>query len=112
MLKADMDLEAREEIEERVAEKLGISSLVLEIGGVATYPASVHHGTDLRNTLRLAAHEWVHHYLFLKPLGRNPYGNPEQMVLNETVASIAGDEIGDIAYSAMQSRALDEDGSI
>ena len=104
LLKADMGIESREEVEERVTEKLGLSSLVLEVGGVATYPASVHHGADLRNTLRLAAHEWVHHYLFLKPLGRNPYDSAELMVLNETVASIAGDEMGDIAFSSMESR--------
>ena len=101
LLEADMSLESREEVEERVTGELGLSSLVLEIGGVATYPASVHHGADLRNTLRLAAHEWVHHYLVLKPLGRNPYSTPELMVLNETVASIAGDEIGDLAFTVM-----------
>ena len=72
LLQADIAIESREELEERVTEKLGLSSLVLEVGGVATYPASVHHGADLRYTLRLAAHEWVHHHLFLKPLGRNP----------------------------------------
>ena len=108
LLEADMGIESREAIEERVTTELGLSSLVLEVGGVATYPASVHHGADLRNTLRLAAHEWVHHYLFLKPLGRNPYGSAELMVLNETVASIAGDEIGDIAFSSMESRMRDE----
>ncbi len=109
LLKADMGIESREDVEERVTETLGLSSLVLEVGGVATFPASVHHGTDLRNTLRLAAHEWVHHYLFLRPLGRNPYATSELMVLNETVASVAGDEIGDIAHSAMKSRTPDED---
>ena len=104
LLEPDMSIESREEVEERVTGELGLSSLILEIGGVATYPASVHHGADLRNTLRLAAHEWVHHYLVLKPLGRNPYSTPELMVLNETVASIAGDEIGDLAFASMRAR--------
>ncbi len=104
LLESGMTIEEREEVEERVVEEQDISPLVLEIGGVATYPASVHNGVNLRNTLRLAAHEWVHHYLFLKPLGRNPYSSSELMVLNETVASIAGDEIGDLAYSTMQFR--------
>ncbi len=108
LLQADMGIESREKVEERVTAELGLSSLVLEVGGVATYPASVHHGADLRNVLRLAAHEWVHHYLFLKPLGRDPYGSAELMVLNETVASIAGDEIGDIAFFAMESRMHDD----
>ncbi len=110
LLEADIEVGSREEIEDRVAEKLDLSSLVLEVGGIATYPASVHHGADLRNTLRLAAHEWVHHYMFLKPLGRNPYASSELMVLNETVASIAGDEIGDIAYSAIQARTPEDNG--
>lgn len=104
LLQADMEIGWREEVEESVSEKLDLSSLVLEVGGVATYPASVHNGADLRSALRLAAHEWVHHYLFLKPLGRNPYASAELLVLNETVAGIAGDEIGDLAYSAMQAR--------
>ena len=104
LLEPEMAIQAREWVEERVSGELGLSALVLEIGGVATFPASVHHGADLRYTLRLAAHEWVHHYLFLKPLGRNPYGNAELLVLNETVASIAGDEMGDLAYSAMEER--------
>ena len=112
LLEADMSIESRELVEERVTEKLGLSALVLEVGGVATYPASVHHGADLRYTLRLAAHEWVHHYLFLKPLGRDPYGNPELMVLNETVASIAGDEIGDLAFSHMKARTPEERGNV
>ena len=112
LLEADMSIESRELVEERVTERLGLSALVLEVGGVATYPASVHHGADLRYTLRLAAHEWVHHHLFLKPLGRDPYGNPELMVLNETVASIAGDEIGDIAFSHMQARTPEESGNV
>ena len=105
LLEADMTIQARERIEKRIVNEQDLSALVLEIGGVATYPASVHSGVDLRNTLRLAAHEWVHHYLFLRPLGRDPYRSAELMALNETVAGIAGDEIGDLAYSAMQSRA-------
>ena len=104
LLEASMTVQAREAIEEQVSVEQELSALVLEIGGVATYPASVHNGLDLRSTLRLTAHEWVHHYLFLKPLGRSPYRNADLMALNETVASIAGDEIGDLAYSAIESR--------
>ena len=104
LLDSDLGIQSRKEVEEKVSTELDLSALVLEVGGVATYPASVHHGADLRSTLRLAAHEWIHHYLFLKPLGRNPYASAELMVLNETVASIAGDEIGDLAYATMQSR--------
>ena len=92
----------REELESRVEDSQGVSALVLDIGGVATFPASIHSGGDLRNTLRIAAHEWIHHHLFLKPVGRDPYATPELMVINETVASIAGEEIGDLAYEALR----------
>ena len=95
---------AREEVESRIMSEQDISALVLDIGGVATYPASIYTLGDLHGTLRIAAHEWLHHYLFLKPLGRDPYATRELMVVNETVASIAGDEIGDMAYGAMKER--------
>ena len=40
------------------------------------------------------AHEWVHTYLYLRPLGWH-YGDSGGMrTINETVASIVGDEIG------------------
>jgi hypothetical protein len=40
------------------------------------------------------AHEWIHNYLTLRPLGMLYGETPELRTMNETTASIAGNEIG------------------
>jgi hypothetical protein len=50
--------------------------------------------TDLRWMLDTIAHEWTHNYLNLRPLGLNYSTTPELRTMNETTASIAGNEIG------------------
>src|SRR5512147_684467 len=50
--------------------------------------------TDLRWTLETIAHEWTHNYLNLRPLGVNYSQTPELRTMNETTASIAGNEVG------------------
>jgi hypothetical protein len=50
--------------------------------------------TDLHWTLETIAHEWIHNYLTLRPLGINYSTTPELRTMNETTASIAGNEIG------------------
>jgi hypothetical protein len=50
--------------------------------------------TDLRWMLDTIAHEWTHNYLSLRPLGINYSTTPELRTMNETTASIAGNEIG------------------
>ena len=92
-----VQVEDREAMESRLLESDDLSALVIDIGGVATYPASLYSGGDIKGTLRTAAHEWLHHYLFFKPLGQNIYQSSEMQALNETLANIAGKEIGDIA---------------
>lgn len=89
----------RQDIEEEV-EVLGgdYSALVVDTGGVATFPAVVGASANLQYTLRTVAHEWVHHYLIFYPLGRNYWASGEMVTINETVADIAGDEIGDAVY--------------
>lgn len=73
------------------------SALVVRIGGVATYPAQVSPDRSLHGTLELAAHEWLHHWLFFKPLGKRWFAGGELQSINETVANIFGQEIGDLA---------------
>ena len=104
LLDPDMTIGNREEVEARLMEGEDLSALVLDLGGVATYPASVHNTGDLRGTLQTAAHEWVHHRLFFKPLGRNLRRSPEMLTLNETVADLAGRELGDIALDSIRAR--------
>lgn len=77
------------------------------VGGVALYPAIVRPLRDARAMLQLAAHEWVHHYLAFHPLGIR-YGLSENLrTLNETVADIAGDELGAAAAGGRPPQAAD-----
>ena len=78
----------------READDGSISALVIRTGGVALYPAVVDARRSYPRTVATAAHEWVHHYLAFYPLGLSYFGSPEARTINETVADIAGDEIG------------------
>ncbi|HSL46046.1 MAG TPA: hypothetical protein VK897_21610 [Anaerolineales bacterium] len=81
-------------LENEVAKSLDVSTLVVPIGGVGVYPTMVMETTDLRWTLETIAHEWIHNYLTLRPLGINYSTTPELRTMNETTASIAGNELG------------------
>ena len=69
------------------------SALVVGTGGFATYPAVVDLGGSYRETVETAAHEWVHHYLALYPLGRAYVGGGDAATINETVADLVGEEV-------------------
>jgi hypothetical protein len=81
-------------LEDKIDQSLDVSSLVVPIGGVGVYPTMVMETTDLSWMLNTIAHEWTHNYLSLRPLGINYSTTPELRTMNETTASIAGDEIG------------------
>jgi hypothetical protein len=81
-------------LEAQVDGSLNVSSLVVEIGGVGTYPTMVQQTSYLDWLSEVVAHEWVHNYLTLRPLGMNYLTSPELRIMNETTASIAGKEIG------------------
>jgi hypothetical protein len=82
------------ELEESIANELDVSALVVSIGGVGVYPTMILSTTDLVWLTETTAHEWTHNYLTLRPLGLNYETSPELRTINETVASIAGKEIG------------------
>jgi uncharacterized protein YdcH (DUF465 family) len=90
-----------EDIEAEV-DKLGVSSLVVELGGLgATYPTFVTDEADFQFTIDTATEEWLHQYLVFKPLGflylLDSIGVPvdyEIIVMNETLASMVSKEIG------------------
>jgi hypothetical protein len=50
--------------------------------------------TNLSWLLNTISHEWIHNYLTLRPLGFLYTADPMLRTMNETTASIAGDEIG------------------
>ena len=101
LLSSDVNLRESEEMERALMEDWDLSGLVTGIGGVATYPASIVNTLSLQGTLRLASHEWVHHFLFFRPLGMNIYSSPEMQTLNETFSEIAEREIGDRAFEKL-----------
>jgi len=78
---------------EREAEANGVSALVINVGGVATYPSLVSELLSYESLVRTAIHEWLHQYLALHPLGRNYFASNELRTLNETVANLAGNEL-------------------
>lgn len=90
----DMTLDEITALEDQVAENLDVSTLVVGIGGIGLYPTMVMQTTDLNWLAEVVAHEWVHNFLTLRPLGVSYLSSPELRTMNETVASIAGKEIG------------------
>ncbi len=90
----DLTVEQQIALEKQVDEALNVSSLVVGIGGIGVYPTMVMQTSDLNWLAEVVAHEWIHNYLSLRPLGINYLTSPELRTMNETVASIAGKEIG------------------
>jgi len=110
-LRQDLRMVEMEDIEAEV-DRLGVSSLVVELGGLgATYPTFVANNASLRFTLDTVAEEWLHQYLAFKPLGflyvldvTGISRNYEIATINETVAGIFSREIGDIIYQDYYAR--------
>jgi len=86
----DLTLEECIDLENRVEKNLDVSALVVEVGGIGVYPTMVMQTSDLNWLMETVAHEWIHNYLFLHPLGFNYSASPELRTMNETTASIAG----------------------
>ncbi|MBM2826398.1 MAG: hypothetical protein HW403_462 [Dehalococcoidia bacterium] len=89
---------------EAQAETLGWSALVETVGGYSTYPTIIPEEASLRSALSTIVHEWLHGYLFFRPLGTNYYRSPEMRIVNETVADIVGNEIGEKLYRDLARR--------
>jgi hypothetical protein len=93
-LDPSLDISEMEHIESQVEEKLNMSVLVEGTGGFSSYPTMVVEYPSLEWVVSTIAHEWTHTYLMLRPLGFNYDTSGDMRTLNETVASIVGDEIG------------------
>jgi hypothetical protein len=94
-LLTEMSAEDMNSLEDQVIQNLDVSALVVPVGGVGVYPTMVMSTSDLAYLTETIAHEWIHNYLTLRPLGINYETTPELRTINETVASIAGGEIGE-----------------
>jgi hypothetical protein len=101
MLIQDLDAEAIDAIEGR-CDALGVSSLVLDLGGFGgTFPTFVADDASLEWTIPTVVEEWLHQYLAFTPLGfqlvlgyLRLLENPDAAALNETVAGIVSEEVG------------------
>jgi len=90
----DITVDQMDALENQVDQSLNVSSLVVGIGGIGLYPTMVEETTDINALAEVVAHEWVHNYLTLRPLGFSYENSPELRTMNETAASIAGKELG------------------
>lgn len=93
-LNPGMTVDEHAALEELVDQSLDVSSLVVGIGGIGLYPTMVAQTSDLVWLAETVAHEWIHNYLTIRPLGMNYLTSPELRIMNETTASIAGKEMG------------------
>jgi hypothetical protein len=107
VLRQEVEVGEMEQIEGEI-DMLGVSSIVVGLGGFGgTYPAFVTNEASLRFTVDSAAEEWLHQYLFFRPMGfryaldvlgiKRDY---EIATLNETAAGIMGREIGQMVMES------------
>jgi hypothetical protein len=82
-----------EQIEQQVEGGLDVSALVEGTGGFSSYPTMVIEYPAMEWVFSTIAHEWIHTYLAFRPLGWRYYDSGAMRTINETVASIAGDEL-------------------
>jgi len=92
LVDGELTLPEVESIEQTV-ERLNVSALVVEIGGIATYPTLIPPDTPPGFALQTIAHEWAHTALFLTPLGRAYARTAETRAINESTADVVGGEI-------------------
>ncbi len=101
LIKPDIPPKEADSIEQAILEGQDVSAIIVRTGGLGSYPATVTPRGDPLRLLEVAGHEWIHNYLFFKPLGINFFDSPEMVTLNETVADMAGRELGRMAYAAL-----------
>jgi hypothetical protein len=93
LLTPGLELEDVEAIEEETEDTGDVSALVVQTGGVATYPSVIPELASYGDMVETVIHEWLHQYLVFFPLGRSYFGGEETRTLNETVANMAGREL-------------------
>ncbi len=100
LLKPELSPTTRNAIETRIEASDAVSALVEGLGGISTYPTIIA-STDLRTSLILASHEWLHNYLFFRPLGQSYAVDGNMSSINETTANVFGEELGNLVFSRL-----------
>jgi hypothetical protein len=118
LLQPNTSLQEEVDIEARV-DKLGVSSLVVPLGGLATYPSFVADDSGLKSAIDATTEEWVHQYLTFQPLGflylldtTGISRNYDVATIDETVASMVSKEIGALVYKKYYSTQGSDDGQV
>ena len=75
------------------------SALVVQSGGVATYPSVEDDLDSYDHLIEIVCHEWTHQYLSLYPLGSQYFKNSELRTINETVATISGQQLASVYFA-------------
>lgn len=84
----------KEQIETAVSHQTNLSSLIVPLGGIGTFPAMIQESTNINWLAEVTAHEWAHHWMTFHPVGLY-YNTPEVRIINETIASMLDVEIGE-----------------
>jgi|GEM_PF-4247289 len=73
-----------------------LSVWLTPIGGVGLFPSMVTETDRAVVAFEITAHEWAHHYLVFFPLGLEYFNADETRIINETTATILGNEVGNL----------------
>ena len=93
-LDPNLSVDQQVTLENEVDKGLDVSSLVVPVGGIGSYPTMIERTTALDWLSSTIAHEWTHNWLTWHPLGLNYDSSPELRTMNETTANIVGGEVG------------------
>lgn len=93
-LEPEIHVDQRTNLEDSIDQAFDVSSLIVDVGGIGVYPTMITETSNLNFLTEVIAHEWVHNFLSLRPLGLNYFTSPELRTMNETAAALAGKEIG------------------
>ncbi|MEX0925476.1 MAG: hypothetical protein WD208_02020 [Dehalococcoidia bacterium] len=99
LIDPDISVTDMERIERSLLTDHDLSAAVMRTGGLASYPTVVPSDRGLLPLLEVVAHEWLHAYLIFHRLGQAYWSSGEMLAVNETLADMAGREIGREAYT-------------
>jgi hypothetical protein len=81
------------DLENSIDHDLNVSSLIVPLGGLSLYPSMVIQTWYAPSVFEVVAHEWTHHYLYFFPLGLDYDAAADTRTINETAATLLGDEV-------------------
>jgi hypothetical protein len=98
LLSPGINLDTVQQIEADAEKDGKTSALVVQTGGFSTYPSVVPNLDNYDNLIEIVCHEWTHAFLSFYPLGLNYYRSPDLKTLNETAATISGQELAKLYF--------------